>query len=348
MLAALILPNQIMWLLTDKAHIAAEGAKYLQIVAFGFVLSCVSRVLTAAMRSVEVAKLGLWVAAAALCISVAGNYLFIFGNLGFPELGVQGAAVTTVISRVVECSIVVFYILRVDKRVRFRVKDLFSHNRKLFKDYLRVGLPVIGASVMWAIGLFVQTAIMGRLRSDAVLAANAVAMTLFQLLSAFCYGLASASGVIIGKTVGESDGDLTVIKTYTKRLQVMYIIVGIATGLAMFMLKDIFLTVYSISDEGAALAVRFITVLSVMVVGTAYQMSCLTGIVRGGGDTKFVLINDMIFIWLVVIPSSLIAAFVFGAPPAVVFICLKCDQILKCFVAVVHVNRFRWVRRLTV
>nr|MBQ4318308.1 MATE family efflux transporter [Clostridia bacterium] len=87
--------------------------------------------------------------------------------------------------------------------------------------------------------------------------------------------------------------------------------------------------------------------LAVMSVGTAYQMATLTGIVRAGGDTTFVLINDQLFVWLIVIPSSLIAAFVFHAPTVVVFMFLKCDQLLKCIPAVIKVNRFNWIKKLT-
>ena len=92
------------------------------------------------------------------------------------------------------------------------------------------------------------------------------------------------------------------------------------------------------------LSLQFIAVLSVTIVGTSYQMPCLTGIVRGGGDTKFVLKNDTIFMWLIVLPISALTAFVFQGSPLLVFICLKSDQILKCFVAVVKVNRFKWIR----
>ncbi len=104
---------------------------------------------------------------------------------------------------------------------------------------------------------------------------------------------------------------------------------------------------YNVSEETIDLTKQLIVVLSVTIIGTSYQMSSLTGIVRAGGAIYFVLINDLIFVWLVVIPSALIAHYVFNAPPAVVFACLKCDQILKCGVAVVKVNRFKWIQNLT-
>ena len=104
---------------------------------------------------------------------------------------------------------------------------------------------------------------------------------------------------------------------------------------------------YNISDVTIAMAKQFLTVLSITMVGTSYQMSSLTGIVRPGGAIYFVLINDLIHVWLIVIPSALLSAFVFHFPPVVVFACLKCDQILKCFVAVIKVNRFNWIKNLT-
>jgi Na+-driven multidrug efflux pump len=102
-----------------------------------------------------------------------------------------------------------------------------------------------------------------------------------------------------------------------------------------------------VTPGAAKLAVEFIAVLSVTIVGTSYQCSCLTGIVTGGGDTKFVLINDLIHQWLIVIPSAFVSAFVFGWPLWVTFLCLKSDQILKCIVAVFKVNRYRWIHVLT-
>ena len=92
------------------------------------------------------------------------------------------------------------------------------------------------------------------------------------------------------------------------------------------------------------MSMQFLTVLAVTVVGTAYQVPCLCGIVRGGGDTRFVFINEMIFMWGIVLPVSAVAAFLLNLPPLWVFICLKMDQILKCIVAVVKVNRYSWLR----
>ena len=137
------------------------------------------------------------------------------------------------------------------------------------------------------------------------------------------------------------------MREYAVTAQVLFLIIGVLTGLMVFVCKDLVISFYDISAQARALAVQFMTVLSVTVVGTSYQMAALTGIVRGGGDTKFVLINDLIFMWGIVLPTSWAAAFWLNLPPLAVFICLKSDQILKCFVAVVKVNRFRWIKTNT-
>lgn len=118
--------------------------------------------------------------------------------------------------------------------------------------------------------------------------------------------------------------------------------------MTIFLLRDVMLSFYSLTPETLALARRFMLVLSITSIGTSYQMPSLCGIVRGGGQTDFVLYNDLIFMWLIVLPISALSAFVWKLGPLVVFACLKSDQILKCFVAVVKVNRFRWIKKVEV
>ncbi len=245
-----------------------------------------------------------------------------------------------------ECIVAFVYVRFIDKKLVLRFKEIIHTNVNLLKDFFHYGLPVMLGDVLWGIGTATQVAILGRLGSE-VIAANTIANNIFQMLGVMVYGTANASSVIIGQTVGSGDYDR--VKQYTKTLQVIFLCVGALSGLLLFLCKDLILSLgfQNITPEARQYAIQFITVLSITIVGTAYQMSALTGIVRAGGATHFVLINDLIFVWLVVIPSALLAAFVFHFPPVVVFACLKCDQILKCAVAVVKVNRFNWIKKLT-
>ena len=148
-----------------------------------------------------------------------------------------------------------------------------------------------------------------------------------------------------GKTVGAGKTEL--MKEYARTVQILFLCLGLLTGGAIALLKRPFIGLYSgITPEAAAYAFQFINVLSVTIIGTCYQAAGLFGLVKSGGDIGFVFKNDSIFVFLVVLPSAILAAYL-GAPVWVVFACLKCDQILKCFVAVVKINRFNWMKNLT-
>ena len=176
------------------------------------------------------------------------------------------------------------------------------------------------SNFIWGVAMATQTAILGHMGASAI-SANSIATTIFQIVSVMVFASASATTIVIGKTIGE--GHMDKIKAYAKTLQMLYLMIGLCTGVLLFITKDYVLGFYSISEEARVLALQFMTVLSVTVCGTAYQMPCLTGIVRSGGDTKFVLINDTIFMWMIVLPASALCAFVFDLSPLITFICLK-------------------------
>ena len=344
MLLVFFFPRQALGLLTNEQAVINEGSKYLVIICFSFVLFAVSNNLLSALRSVETVNIGFVVNLVALVVNIVLNYGLIYGRLGFPEMGVEGAAIATLSARAVEFVIVLLYVLLVDKKICWRPKNLLHLDKAMFRDFIRVGMPLILANGIWGVAMSVQTAILGRLGNDTI-AANSIATTIFQVVSVVVYAASSASGVLIGKTVGE--GDIPRVKAYTKTMQVLFLMIGAVTGLALFSCRNWIIGLYDVTPAAAQLAYQFICVLSVTVVGTAYQCSCLTGIVTGGGDTKFVLINDLIHQWLIVIPAAFVSAFVFHGPLWVTFACLKADQILKCFVAVIKINRYRWIHVLT-
>lgn len=357
MLAVILFPSQVLGLLTDKPHVIAEGQKYLVIVGFTYVFFAATQVLLGILRSVETAFIGFINSCAAFVINLVLNYALIFGHFGFPALGIRGAAVATLVSRVAEFAIVVVYIAFFDKKLNLKLSDFFKTDREISKKFFKVSLPVVFSGASWGIAMSLQTAILGRL-TDPVISANSIASTVFQIMSVFVYGSATASSVMIGKTIGEarslSDGmseenAFSLLKKELKhrvgRMQIIYLALGVLTGLAIFLSRDFIISLYDVSAETKALAAQFMSVLSVTVIGTSYQMTCLTGIVRGGGDTNFVFYNDIIFMWCLVLPCSFLAAFVLKLSPVMIFIVLKSDQIIKCLVAVVKVNRYKWIKK---
>lgn len=347
-LVSVLFPRQIVSLFTAEQGVIAEGAAYLQIVGFTYLLFSISQVMIAAMRSVETAKIGLYISIIALVLNIGLNYLFIFGvNLGgsqiIPAMGVQGAALATLISRFAEMAVSVVYVFFIDKKLKFAVKDLFHTDVPLLKDFFRYGMPIMGGQIVWAVNMLANTKIMGSY-SAGVIAATSIAGMLFNLIYVWLNGLASAIGIITGKTVGKREFDK--MKDYAVTTQVIFLLVGFASSAVLFFLRDPFVSLYDTSAEGTMYAKQFINVLMVTGIGTSYQFPCLFGLVKSGGDISFVFKNDTIFVFCVVLPLAFLASH-FGAAPWVVFAALKSDQILKCFVAVVKINKFNWMKDLT-
>lgn len=342
-LSAVLFPEWIIRAFTQEPGVIREGAAYVQIVGFTYLFFSVSQVMIAAMRSVETAKIGLYISCMALVVNVGLNYVLIFGHLGFPAMGVRGAAIATLISRILEMCVSTGYVFFVDKKLRFTLMDLLHTDRQLLWDFIRYGLPIIGGQVVWAVNSLANTKILG-CYSAGVIAATSITGMLHNLVYVWMNGMSSAVGIITGKTVGAGLYDK--MKEYAKTVQVIFLIVGLVSGAAIFLARDGFISLYNASPEAQEYSRQFINVISVTIIGTCYQAACLFGLVKSGGDISFVFKNDTIFVFLVVLPSSLLAMWL-GAPPWVVFACLKCDQIFKCFVALVKINRYNWMKNLT-
>ena len=159
-------------------------------------------------------------------------------------------------------------------------------------------------------------------------------------------GASSAAAILIGKAIGEGK-DLSVLKEYTRTLQALFVAIGLVLGAALMIIRVPLLRVYNISDETRALANAYMIIQSVVLVTMSYQMPTNGGIIRGGGDTRFVMILDLISIWGIVLPFSCLAAFVWRLSPIIVIILLNSDQVFKCVPAFIRVNSYKWIKRLT-
>ena len=338
--------RQVLSGLSDAESVISEGLAYMAWLRWSFVIFGLTNVLLASMRCAGTVNIGIVAALTAFFANLVFNYIFIFGNFGAPEMKVAGAAFATLLSRIFECGVIVFYVLRRDVKIRYRPRDLTLRSKTMSWDYVRYGLPVIFGDIFWGLGNTAKAAIIGRL-GESVIAASSIVGNLSQLFTIFIYGAASAGSLTVGQVIGKNDYETA--KKYAKTLQIVYPCVGVLSAAIMFSLRGTALSLpafQALAPETMRHCMEFITILCVTMIGSSYQMATLQ-IVRAGGATHFVFLNDMIFVWLVMIPMALIALFVFGAPPWVVFLCIHCDQILKCGVAVVKINRFRWMKNLT-
>ena len=341
---ATAIPGQVVSIFTNDATVHPEAVTYLSILRFTFLIFPVYATLLSAVRGAKIVIIGTIISVVSLFTNITLNYMLIFGNFGAPELGIAGAAYATLISHFTALLITFIYLRCVDKKLHIKLLSFFKPDAYYLSDFFKAAIPVVLSGFSWGIGMMLQVVILGHM-SKGIVAANSIASTVYSLITAFSFGLVSSSNVIMGNLVGS--GETEKIRPTTRTLQLLYIAVGVVTAIVLFFARDLILGIYILEAETYELARRFISLLVIVVVFASYQYPAASGIVMGGGNTRYPVIVETLFIWLCVLPLSALSAFVWDLPPIVTFLFLKSDQFLKCIPNAIVVNRYRWVRVLT-
>lgn len=339
-----VMPDRLMMLFTDEPSIIEEGVRYLRVIRFSYLFFSLTQILLAALRSVKVMQAAFYLSVMTFFLNCGINYLLIFGNFGFPRLGVTGAAIGTLTARIGETAAVVIYMAKKGGGLPFTLDAYKKTSKTMTGDYRKVILPLLVTQGLWGINTALQTAVLGHMDAAAI-AANSAASTLFLLVKSGAVGAAGAASVLIGTTIGS--GQLDLVKLYARKLQKIFVGIGMVSGVTLFFLRIPVLSMYRLGESAMAYANAFLMVLSVVCAGMSYQMPVNAGIIKGGGNTGFVLKMDLVSIWCIVVPLSLVMAFVVKASPVVVVCCLNADQVFKCIPAFIMVNYGNWIRKLT-
>lgn len=345
---AKLLPEQVVRIVIKGAEtdVIAMALEYFGIVCWTYIPFAVTTALVGMLRSIEVVKVTLVTTIVSLFVNIGLNYVLIFGKLGMPAMGVRGAALATLITRIVEMTIVWVFTFKIQKKLEIRPKQLMEIDRTLLKDYAKYGLPVGLADMQWAVIGMLKAAIIGQMGAI-FMAANSIANSMANLGTMFTFALAGGACVVVGKAVGKGDYDTA--KAYSRTIQVMFFLIGLVMAALVFALRVPFTRMYgsSADPEVFGLSTTMIALLAVTLIGTSYHASCFVGINRGAGDSRFVAMVDMICGWLVVLPATMLAAFVFKAPLPVVFLCTRIDQCFKWLIAFLRLRGDKWIRNVT-
>jgi len=337
-------PEPVLRIFTSDAEIIAEGKAYLLIVVWSFLPFVLTQTLMAALRAVKTVRISFWVSVASLIVNVGINYILIFGKFGFPEMGIRGAAIGTLIARLVELFIVVAYLLKRDRKLHLLGRELLRTDTQLRRDYTKVYFPIMCSTVLWGVSVPMQTAILGHLSADAI-AANSVATTFYQYLKVIVVAMSSVSGVMIGTAIGA--GDMHRIRSDARTLSCLDLGIGLVLGAALILLRRSLLSLYELNGVAMQMADHLIVIMGFVMVGMSYQMPVSFGIFSGGGDGKFTMAMNLISTWLIVMPLSFAAAFWWKLPVEWVVVFVQSDQIFKCLPVFVHFRKYRWMKKLT-
>ena len=301
-------PEAIMKIFSDSPQTIKEGAAYLKVLSFSFVFMGFSQVFVSALRSVGKIVFPSALYVVSLLVNVMMNAAFIFGLFGLPRLGVVGVALGTVSARAVEV-ILCFAYSAAGKDIKFRLKNLFRRSGVLFKDFLKISAPSVVNDLMWGMAATTCTAILGHIGDDMV-AANAVAVMVVNMGAIVCRGFSNATTIIVSQTLGENRMEDT--KVYAKRILWLTVIVSLLGCCVILAIRPFMVQFYR--DKLTETAIYYLGIIMIMttwrLVGEGINTCLICGCFRGGGDAKFGMVVDTVFMWGVSVP--LMAPHVFG------------------------------------
>lgn len=341
MILTWIFPTQIMSVYTTESDVICQGVRYLRITAFIFLIHGTGLVAAQLMRSVGQARLGLVVSAISFVVNIAANYIFIFGKLGMPRMEIAGAALGTLIARGAEFITTFVYILGMDKSLGLRIRHLKkSPSKAFYRSYFRLGAPVLVSDSLLGLGGNIVSVVLGHMGA-AVVASNAICQVVDRLCTVVIQGVSNASGIITGQTLGTGDRKKAMEQGET--FYFFSIVFGALSALAVFVFGPMTIAVYSLNQDTIVLVHQMMNAYVVIVFFQAIQSVMTKGVLRGGGDTKFLMKADILFMWLVSIPLGAAGGLLFGWPAWVVMLCLRADYVIKSGWCVSRLLSGKWI-----
>ena len=338
-----LFPENIMRLFTTEKEVIEKGTGYLLISIPCYYLNGYAMTSSIMLRSVGKANIPLYSSIASFFIYIFFNWVFIFGKLGAPAMGVNGAALGTLIARVVEFGVIMGFLMFVDTNIGLRPRDLAISVGNLIPEYIRISIPVLVSDTLLGLGNSAVAVVMGHIGASFV-AANSITTVVMQLATVVIQGISQASCTITGITLGKGEVEKARQQGYTFAA-LGFIIGGVGCGVIL-LLSNVIVGAYKIEAETAVLARDLMHAVAVVIWFQAANSILTKGTLRGGGDTKFLMVADIIFLWLCSIPLGALTGLVFKWPGFWVYIMLKIDQFIKCAVCVVRLRSGKWIKRI--
>lgn len=339
-----LFPGDIMRIFTTEGAVIPMGVRYFQYSVVTYFFLGMSLTCTIVLRSVGQVKIPLMVSVGAFVINLGANYVLIYGKMGLPRMEVAGAALGTLIARVFEAGVICGYLLFRDQHIGFRLRHVFMKTGDLLREYIRISIPVLISDGILALGNAVVAMVIGRLGVTFV-AANSITSVTQQMSTVLIQGVCQAGAIVTGQTLGEGKKD--------KAMRQGYGFLGLGIGLgalsALFVVSVSGLIVHSyhVSDETVEIAYQLMNAISLILIFQATNSIMTKGVLRGGGDTKRLMLMDNIFLWVLSIPMGMLAGFVFHLPAFAIYVCLKFDQIAKAFWCVYRLRGGKWIKKIS-
>ena len=336
----LLIPNQLIRLYSPDPQVIQVGGAYLRFVCLSYVPTAISFSITLALRSTERVKLPLVCTSISLFTNLIANYLLIF----VAGLGVKGAAIATVISRIIELVILATWSYSHKYEICGKLKELLGFNRYFIVKFLKIAFPVIINETFWGLGTSVYNAIFAHAGTNAF-TAYSITGTISQLTWVFCMGFGNGIGVLIGKRIGEKK--IVEAKTYAKRSMWFMPLIGAFVGVFLLPLSKLLPVFFNVDQEIIKTATAILMILIFVYPFNSFCMNWIVGVCRAGGDTVFSAVAEIVVLWCVAIPLGYVAAFVLHLPAPMIYLFFCSESIVKAIIGAIRVLSGKWLHEVT-
>ncbi len=339
---SMMMPYQILGFYTDDESAVQGGVEYLRIYALSFLPVAVTSMFSAYLRCVGAAKVPLYAGIVASVANTVLNYILIFGNAGFPAMGVKGAAWASVIAQLSGCILTVLFFISLSRKNSWKISFEIRMDNAYMKQYLVILMPMLVCEFFWSLGENVYASIYGHVGTKAF-AAMTLTNPLQALVMGALSGVSQAAGVMIGKRLGADDRGSAYQDS--KRLMYTGLVCSILLSVLIIVLNQYYVLIFQV-EEDVRLMTRYVLAVYALVAPVKVQNMILGGILRSGGKTTFVMIIDMIGTWIFGVPLGLLSAFVFHLPIAAVYFVLSMEECIRVVISFIVFRKKKWMQTL--
>lgn len=337
--------EQVLRLLTSDQQVIQSGIAYLRWTLPCFFLYGMSMITTIVLRNIGKVRIPLYTAIGAFFVNVFFNWMFIFGKLGAPAMGVAGAGLGTLISRIFEFAVICGYFFLKDEKIRFRVKNILDPCKELLGEYLKISIPVMISDTLVGVGNSAVISVAGHVGTS-FMSANTITNVIQKVTTIFSAGLGQAALIITGNALGE--GDKKKATEHGVSITAVGFVFSIASAILIYLISPAFVGQYKIAAETHAIAMQLMYAVSLIAVFMTPASILTKGVVRGGGDTRFLMFADVFFLWFVSVPLGAAAGLLWHWPPFWIMFCLRIDHVLKCLVCMWRMSTGKWIKKIKV
>lgn len=330
----------IVGIYSNDQNVTEAATPYLRILTATYLPMGIASILAVRLRCMDKAVYPLYASIASALINTGLNWLLIFGNLGMPKLGVNGAAIASVISQLANVALIaVFYLHQTQKKIRFSLRL----GKGGYGRYFAMLLPIVLTEFLWTLGQNVNTYIYGHIGTKE-LAAMSLTGPVQGLFIGALSGISQAAGILIGKRLGENAYD----EAYTEAKKLCwYGFAGsIALAIVLLLLKGIYVQAFQVEDEVRRTAANLLAVFALLAPVKVQNMVLGGGIIRSGGRTRYIMWIDVLGTWLVGVPLGLASAFSFHLPIVQVYFILSMEELVRWLISLFLFRSKRWMETL--